>query len=57
MDGNTEERPRREALEIALAADLEVVKEYALRWNPVIKPQVEAHHSSAVVGVGGAVSV
>ena len=34
VGGNTEKHPRRDALEIALATDLEVVKEHAQERNP-----------------------
>ena len=49
--GCSEKRPRSEALEIALAVDLEVGKVYAQRWNPELRPRVEAH--LAAEGVGG----
>ena len=38
VGGNTEKRPRSDAPEIALAADLEAVKEHAQWWNPEPKP-------------------
>ena len=38
-EGNTEKRPRGEALEVELAADLEVAKEHALWWNPELIPR------------------
>ena len=56
MNGNTEKRPKSEALEIELAADLEVVKVHAPCRNPGPKPQVKAHHASAAAGADGAVS-
>ena len=53
--GNTEKRPRSEALEIALAVDLEVAEEHALWWNLELNPPIETHHSSVMEGVDGAV--
>ena len=50
--GFTAKRPLSEALEIASAVDLEVVKEHALWWNPGLRPQVGARHSSAADGGG-----
>ena len=54
-DGNADKSPRSEALGIAFAGDLEVQKEYAQWRNPELKPQVEAHQSSVMGGVDGAV--
>ena len=56
VGGNTEKRPRRDALEIALAPDMEVVKEHAQWWNPELRPQVESHPISVMEGVDGAAS-
>ena len=56
LDGCIAQRPRSEALEIAVSADLEVVKQQARWWNASPKPQVEAHQSSVAEGVGGAAS-
>ena len=56
VGGNTEKRPRRDALEITLATDLEVVEEHAQWWNPELRPQVESHPSSVMEGVDGAAS-
>ena len=53
-DGSTEKCPRSEALEIAFAVDLEVVKEHAQWRNPEFKPRVGAHQSSVAEGVAGA---
>ena len=55
-EGNTAKRPSGEALEMASAADLELVKRHAQRRNPELKPQVGAHHSSAMEGADGAAS-
>ena len=55
-EGTTGKRPRSEALEIALAVDLEVVKGHAQCWNPELKPQVDVHQSSVAEGVDGAIS-
>ena len=54
--GYTEKHPRSGALEIPLAVALGGVKGHAQWWDPKLKPQVEAHHSSAVEGVDGGVS-
>ena len=56
VGGDTEERPRNEALEIALAAILEGVRGHAQWWNSELKPQVEAHNSPVMEGGDGAVS-
>ena len=56
VDGNYERRPRSAVLGIALAGYSEVVKEHAQWRNPGLKPQVEAHQSSFVEVVDGAVS-
>ena len=56
VGGNFEKRPRGGTLEISRAVDLGVVKEHAQWWNPELKPQVEAHNSSAAEGVDGAAS-
>ena len=53
VGGNTEKRPMCDALEIAFAVDVEVVKEHARWWNPALKPQVEVPHSSVMGGVNG----
>ena len=53
-DRRTGNRPRGEALETALAVDLEVVKERAQWWNPDLKTKVEAHQPSVVDGADGA---
>lgn len=54
--GNLERSPQGDALEMVLAADLEVAEEHAGWWNPGLKPQVDANRSSVVEGGGGAVS-
>ena len=56
VDGAIEERPRGEALQIALTVDLEVVIGHVQWRNPALKPQVEAHHPSVTEGVDGATS-
>ena len=56
VGGTNQERPRSEALEIALPVNLEVEKKHAQCWNPELEPQVEAHQSSVVEGVDGAAS-
>ena len=48
--GNFEKRSRGDALETALAFDLEVVREHAKWRNPELKSQEEAHHSSVAEG-------
>ena len=42
--GNTGRRPPSEALDAALAGDLEEEKEHAQRWHLGLKPQDDAHH-------------
>ena len=44
------------ALDIALAFDLEVVKEHAQKRNPELEPQMDAYQSSIMEGVVGAVT-
>ena len=56
VGGDLEKRPRGEALEIALAADLEVVKGHAQWGSPELEPQVGAHQYSLVGCVDGAES-
>ena len=56
VGGNTGNRPRSDALGVALAVDLKVVKEHAQWWNPELRPQVDAHHSSGADGANGALS-
>ena len=54
--GNTEKRQSSKTLQIALAVELEVVKEHAQWRDPELKPEVDARQSSVVEGVDGAVS-
>ena len=50
--GNPGKRPHSVAREIALAVDLEVVKEHAQWRNPELRSQVAANQSSVLGGVG-----
>ena len=54
--GNPGKRPCEDDLEMALAADLEVVEEHAQWWRQEPRSQGDAHRSSVTAGVDGAES-
>ena len=51
-----DKRCKQDAPRVASVVGTDAVKERALRWNPILKPQVEASRSSAAGGVEGTVS-